>query len=138
MVVPVAAVSLAFFWIVLQALSNSSVVTPLFSWTPLRYLGNMSYSYYLIHGATMKGVAKVLHNRQTSPWLVGVELVVSFACTWVTATLLFLLVEKRFSLQPWPRKGMSHAAHAGAASGPMLTYDGPIDHAAIPARPGGR
>ena len=28
-----------------------------FSWTPLRYLGNISYSYYLIHGVTLQGLA---------------------------------------------------------------------------------
>src|SRR5207302_2806734 len=32
----------------------------IFSWRPIRWLGNMSYSYYLIHGLALKGFFLVL------------------------------------------------------------------------------
>src|ERR1035441_7872837 len=74
-----------------------------FSWTPLRYLGNISYSYYLIHGVTLQGVALAWawlasHGvPAASLFVVGVP--VGFAATWVTSTLLFVMVEKPYSLQ---------------------------------------
>jgi len=33
-----------------------------FSWNPLRYLGNMSYSYYLIHGLALHAVAVIAYS----------------------------------------------------------------------------
>jgi len=38
----------------------SSVTAGVFSWTPLRWLGNMSYSYYLCHGLALKALFMVL------------------------------------------------------------------------------
>jgi peptidoglycan/LPS O-acetylase OafA/YrhL len=73
-----------------------------FSWTPLRWLGNMSYSYYLIHGVTLLGFFK-LAGKVLSP--LGPSLALSiglmpiaFAVTLLSSGLLFLAVERPFSL----------------------------------------
>lgn len=76
-----------------------------FSWTPARWLGNMSYSYYLIHGLTLKIAFKLLgmvlipaaYNSQSFFWLM---MPVMFCISLIPATLLFLLVERPFSLTP--------------------------------------
>ncbi len=73
-----------------------------FSWTPLRWLGNMSYSYYLLHGLTLKALFMVLsktHLLSVSPWLMCLILLpVFFLVSLVTSAGLFLLIEKPFSL----------------------------------------
>jgi peptidoglycan/LPS O-acetylase OafA/YrhL len=74
----------------------------LFSWNPLRYLGNMSYSYYLIHGLALHSVAMIAYaivpenHPSLSTFLLALPL--GFAVTWIASTCLFLLIEKPFSL----------------------------------------
>ena len=75
----------------------------LFSWNPLRYLGNMSYSYYLIHGLALHSVAIIAYSiipenhPSLSTFLLALPL--GFAVTWIASTCLFLLIEKPFSLR---------------------------------------
>jgi peptidoglycan/LPS O-acetylase OafA/YrhL len=73
-----------------------------FAWTPLRWLGNMSYSYYLIHALTINACAmvlgKVLPASMGGPGLYWLMFVPVFVATLITSTLLFMLVEKPFSL----------------------------------------
>ncbi|HYY59204.1 MAG TPA: acyltransferase [Pyrinomonadaceae bacterium] len=91
------------FWLfTLAAFNSRSLLKRMFSWTPLRWLGNMSYSYYLIHSLTLKGLALVmLRIGLPSPlatiafWL---GLPVFFFMTLISSTLLFIMVEKRFSI----------------------------------------
>jgi exopolysaccharide production protein ExoZ len=73
-----------------------------FSWTPMRWLGNMSYSYYLIHALAINATAMVLQKllpqslqSASMYWLLMLPV---FMATIVTSTLLFALVEKPFSL----------------------------------------
>jgi exopolysaccharide production protein ExoZ len=74
-----------------------------FSWSPLRYLGNMSYSYYLMHGLTLQGVlfitSWILPSREHNPWMYALIVPLAFTATWITSTLLFALVEKPISLE---------------------------------------
>lgn len=69
----------------------------------LRYLGNMSYSYYLIHGLALHGVAVLAYHflpLQRSGTVIYLCLLpVGFAFTWIVSTGLFLAVEKPFSLK---------------------------------------
>lgn len=81
--------------------------TPLahaFSWTPMRWLGNMSYSYYLMHGLALKAgflVVAGLVPPATDPWLVLAGLVgPMFVLTLLPSALLFLWVERPLSLAP--------------------------------------
>ena len=73
-----------------------------FSWTPLRWLGNMSYSYYLLHGLTLKVLFMVVskthvlaHYPVPMFWAL---LPVFFGVTLCTSAGLFLLIEKPMSL----------------------------------------
>lgn len=78
------------------------------SWTPLRWLGNMSYSYYLMHGLTLKAFFLML-KPLIPPGSVApasfffLALVPAFAATGMTSLVLFLLVERPFSLAPKSR-----------------------------------
>ncbi len=98
----------SFFALVFGCLGSQGALRSLFSWTPLRWLGNMSYSYYLIHGLTLKAIhLSSMHivpadNKSTALFWIGLPLF--FLLTLLTATVLFVLVEKRFSLQPVAHK----------------------------------
>ena len=75
-----------------------------FSWTPLRWLGNMSYSYYLLHGLALKAaflaLAVVLPAANYGAWLFWALLPPMFALTLFPTAALFLAVERPFSLAP--------------------------------------
>jgi len=99
------AFAISMFWCAAYCCSFDGLLKRVFSWTPLRYLGNMSYSYYLIHGLTLQGVALIWpfiaasrSAAQTPVFLLA--LLASFAATWASSTILFVAVEKRFSLRP--------------------------------------
>lgn len=70
----------------------------LFAWTPIRWMGNISYSYYLIHGLTLKALAmvstRVLHPNGHQPWFFWPMLVVCFFATLASSAVLFLNVER--------------------------------------------
>lgn len=92
-------------------------VKRLLCWAPMRYLGNMSYSYYLSHGIALQGVALACAaltppgTRSVAIW--ATALVGGFAATWAASTALFVLVEKPMSLEQHAR-----ARHAKRESAP--------------------
>jgi exopolysaccharide production protein ExoZ len=91
-----------FLILVLSCIGSKTILKTIFSWTPLRWLGNMSYSYYLIHGFTLQFIALILIKLapQTVATTSGFWLfmTISFTLTWISSTILFVAVEKRFSL----------------------------------------
>ncbi len=91
-----------FFVLVLACIGSKTLLKMIFSWTPLRWLGNMSYSYYLIHGFTLQCLAFVLLKiaPQTIETSFGfwAFMIISFTLTWISSTILFVAVEKPFSL----------------------------------------
>jgi peptidoglycan/LPS O-acetylase OafA/YrhL len=95
------------FWIfTLAAFSPRTLSSRMFSWTPIRWLGNISYSYYLIHGLTLKIIAAVMMRlvpaSEISVVAFWLGLPVFFFMTLVSSTLLFILVERRFSIPTAP------------------------------------
>jgi exopolysaccharide production protein ExoZ len=90
----------AFVPLCLDAFAESGLTSALLSWTPLRAFGNMSYSYYLIHGLTLKAAFLVIATiaRGQHPWMFWAFLGPMFAATLVPSALLFAFVEKPFSL----------------------------------------
>lgn len=68
----------------------------IFTWTPMRRLGNMSYSYYLVHGLALKAAFMLLPSGQ----MFLVLLPLMFAWTLIPSMALFLLVERPLSLAP--------------------------------------
>lgn len=92
----------SFFLLCLACFSMNGYISRTFRWTPLRWLGNISYSFYLIHGITLQ-VIFLMFAKQFVPtgnntaffWL---GLVVSFPSVFIVSSLLFVVVEKPFSL----------------------------------------
>lgn len=91
-----------------------------FAWTPLRWLGNMSYSYYLLHGLTLKGafllLSKTLPATGQQPALFWLLLPPMLALTVLTSAVLFLLIERPFSLAPRKQRGAPRLLQAASAS----------------------
>jgi len=96
----------SFFLLCLACFRDSSAPLPrAFSWTPLRWLGNMSYSYYLLHGLTLKAAFLVLSvilpkSANYGDLIFWGLLPVMFALTLIPSAVLFLAIERPFSLAP--------------------------------------
>ena len=94
----------------------------LFCWTPLRWLGNISYSYYLIHGLALKGAFLAL-ALACPPQPQGLAffcllMPAMFALTLLPAGALFLLVERPFSLLPAQAGAVTPALPGAGSSRP--------------------
>ncbi|PYD78510.1 acyltransferase family protein [Komagataeibacter sucrofermentans] len=74
-------------------------------------LGEISYSFYLLHGTFLFYVNRAVFNTHISPLLYGAILVVTFLCTAIASSLTFIFIEKpgmrlgkligkRFVIQP--------------------------------------
>ncbi len=81
-----------------------------FAWTPLRYFGNVSYSFYLVHGLAIE----LVMNRAMESWLVPGGLaylmttfVASLTLGTALATALFVLTERRYFT--WRRSAVDRA-----------------------------
>lgn len=95
----------AFFVLCLHLFrSPTSPLGRVFSWTPLRWLGNMSYSYYLLHGLALTSVFAVLERlfapRLDHPLELAILFAVVFLATLIPTTALFLTIERPLSLTP--------------------------------------
>lgn len=91
-----------------------------FSWAPLRWLGNMSYSYYLLHGLALKAGFLALSlampptgQQSELHWLL---LAPMLALTLVSSAVLFLLIERPFSLAPRISRGATNLRQAAASA----------------------
>lgn len=93
----------------------------LFCWTPLRWLGNISYSYYLIHGLALA----LLHPPQAQG-LAFFLLLMPFMLllSLPPAMTLFLLVERPLSLSPLQAPAPATAAAPAVVSSPALPAAG--------------
>jgi peptidoglycan/LPS O-acetylase OafA/YrhL len=96
---------LSFFVLCLACFRNPSAwLAKIFSQTALRWLGNMSYSYYLLHGLALKAaflaLAVIVPTASDSAWLFWPLMPVMFALTVIPAAILFLAVEHPLSLSP--------------------------------------
>lgn len=101
--IKIGALFVAFFALCLACFkSDSGWLASAFKWTPMRWLGNMSYSYYLLHGLALKAffvlLPLVFRADYLPPSTLPVLLVVAFAATLVPSVALFVLVEKPLSL----------------------------------------
>jgi exopolysaccharide production protein ExoZ len=93
---------LAGFVFIFYSFSFDGILNRAFRTTALRWLGNMSYSYYLIHGLSLHVLA-ILISRSIplgtesvlAFWLI---LPVAFLITLVASAVLFLSVERPISL----------------------------------------
>ncbi len=103
----------AYTCLALLTLRSGSLLSRLFSNTPLRWTGNISYSFYLIHGFVLNAVALVvahLSGVKANPHLAApVLFVLAWAAAFATTTILFLAVEKPWSLRPRSKRAPSPA-----------------------------
>ncbi|WP_445370263.1 acyltransferase family protein [Methylomonas sp. HW2-6] len=93
-----------FYIFCLECFSPPNFSARLFSLDPIRWLGNMSYSYYLMHGLALKFIF-LIATRTYPPindhaCLFWVFLPAAFCLTLVPSALLFVYVEKPYSLSP--------------------------------------
>jgi len=91
-----------FYIFCLECFLLSGLTTQLFSTAPLRWLGNMSYSYYLLHGLALKFIFMMLEivypsqsNEELILWLL---LAPVFFLTLIPSAMLFVCIEKPYSL----------------------------------------
>jgi peptidoglycan/LPS O-acetylase OafA/YrhL len=107
MVVPsysrVAVLGVGCFLLALYCFQTRGPIVRFFSWRPMRYLGNISYSYYLIHGITLNAASvvagKVVKNGAAGGIGMTALMLLGFAATFVSSTILFGIVEKPISLE---------------------------------------
>ena len=73
-----------------------------FTWTPVRWLGNMSYSYYLLHGLTLKAtfllLGFVVAKEAYGTVFFAILLPLMFVASLLPPAILFVFVERPFSL----------------------------------------
>lgn len=91
-----------FFILCLESFSDQKGSSSIFVFTPLRWLGNMSYSYYLVHGLTLKfsflvlsSFVKPAYQFESIFWLLWLPL---FFITLIVASGLFIIIERPLSL----------------------------------------
>jgi len=85
------------------AFRGGNVAARLLSATALRWLGNMSYSYYLVHGLVVVAAFRGLAWQTGTGWPGWVAWALMpgvFAASLLASLALFLAVERPFSLKP--------------------------------------
>jgi len=96
------AIFILLFILCLDSLRNVSFTNKFFLFKPLRYLGNMSYSYYLVHSLALKAMfmifSKIYPPQGTDTYLAWCIMFVFFLLTLIPSSVLFILIEKPFSL----------------------------------------
>jgi exopolysaccharide production protein ExoZ len=115
-----ALMSLCLFTFVFYTLDYRGALQKLFTWSPLRYWGNISYSYYLAHGITLKALAKILERFQFQDHLLVTyfsALLLGLIATWITGSALYLVVEKPFSLTSNNKRSAVTPARSNAELG---------------------
>jgi exopolysaccharide production protein ExoZ len=99
-----------FFVFCLECFASSGLTSRIFSSSSLRWLGNMSYSYYLIHGLSLKGIflllSKVYPPVQDGSLMFWMLLPLFFFLTLIPSTVLFIFVEKPYSLASNPKRAL--------------------------------
>ena len=91
-----------FFIFCFDSFAQAGITSRILSFSPLRWLGNMSYSYYLFHGITLRAtfmcLDKVYPATGSGTYVFWLLLPVTFVITLVASSFLFIYVEKRYSL----------------------------------------
>lgn len=97
----------------LLTLRSGSLLSRLFCYTPLRWTGNISYSFYLIHGFVLNAVVLVVAHlswAKANPRIAApILFVLAGAATFATTTILFLAIEKPWSLRPRKKRASAPA-----------------------------
>ena len=94
--------TIAFFSLCAVCFRGDGLVSAWMTWTPLRWLGNMSYSYYLVHGYVVR-ISMVLLARVLPlgmpDWMFWASMPILYVATLLAASFIFVSVEKPLSLR---------------------------------------
>jgi peptidoglycan/LPS O-acetylase OafA/YrhL len=94
--------SAIFSSVLIYSFRFDGILRAFLSWTPICWLGNISYSYYLVHGGALHGLRAVLipqlYSHVPSALYFWSMLPVGVAFTIATSIPIYLIVEKPFSL----------------------------------------
>jgi len=114
----------SFFALALYSLFYNGILSRFFSVTRLRWVGNTSYSYYLIHGLTLRFVARSMgyaFGTQPLPAVLFLLLCAgAMLATIVVGALLFLAVEKPLSMAS-PKPNLAYMPRPVEVPTPALT-----------------
>lgn len=95
-------INFVFTNLVYRCLFTKGQIVRIFSYSPLRWLGNMSYSYYLFHGFALqiffKLVTPLIPEFAHATWLYLALLLPAFVTSIALSIPLYLFVERPFSL----------------------------------------
>jgi len=113
----------------------NGILRPIFNLKPLRWLGNMSYSYFLCHGIALNAIAFALRTfrKPQSPLFFLALLCLNLVTTVAVSFLVFLLIEKRFSLAVrGNRSPQGSVVEANSATSPPPTAASPAAAERLP------
>lgn len=100
------AVCLSFVLLCYESFTTTGVVNKFFRLKYLRWLGNMSYSYYLIHVLSMKALLMFferLHPASSSDTMLFYYMMpIAFAGSIIFSFILYVFIEKPYSLDNKP------------------------------------
>ena len=101
--VKIAVLFAAFFIFCLHVfLRPTDQLAKILSWTPVRWFGNMSYSYYLLHGLVLKAgflfLGIFMAEAEYGETFFWSTMPIMFMLTLSISAALFLLVERPFSI----------------------------------------
>jgi exopolysaccharide production protein ExoZ len=95
-----------FLVFLLECFTRTGFSSKIFSVSALRWLGNMSYSYYLLHGLALQFIflvlGKVIPPSSEATFFVWLLLPLAFYFTLLPSILIFVSIEKLFPLVQKP------------------------------------
>jgi peptidoglycan/LPS O-acetylase OafA/YrhL len=95
--------TVAFLFLCSACFRGENRAATVFAWTPLRWVGNMSYSFYLIHGlALLPGFALIatLGASASMPAIFWGTMPILYAGAAVASFILFVMIERPYSFRP--------------------------------------
>lgn len=101
---------LTFFFLILclACFSLDGMTSKIFRWTPIRWLGNISYSFYLTHSLVLNAfflaLPKLFPQTGSDLAIFWLCLPLSFIFSFLASSLLFAYVEKPLSLSVQKKK----------------------------------
>ena len=112
--------SLSLFGVLTSCFTFNGLLNRFFTYFPLRWIGNISYSYFLVHGVVLNGMLLLIHSlgvdRVRSVTLFMTLLMFNLAFTISTALILFIFVERPLSLRVTRRHVPPRTMTAAAGS----------------------
>lgn len=128
------------FFFTLYSIAYGGFLSRIFSWKPLRWMGNMSYSYYLIHGITLVCILAVAQRLSRTTHLSApaflLVFVACFSATVATSGILYLSIERPLSLARSSRRvaatTLPGKAGAAAVATPDLTVKATAQTSRVP------